>query len=220
MIPKTKKKKAKKKIYLESFIVFFIALSPFLYKVYEYLPSNPDGTINFLWFTIGDHGFEETVTYLWFLSSKIIPLYLLIFWFLTSRDWWYHIIIIPIAMYAFQLFEVVYDSDNFVDTENIWWIIPVCMITIPFVYFIRIKLYDKHVHGIDLEAMDAELEELKKKGFQAEDQNDAIENVAANEDESSMSLSDKLNTKLSTNSIESFLRNIQDRLQGWLNFKF
>ncbi|MDA8686530.1 hypothetical protein N9L94_05910, partial [Robiginitalea sp.] len=27
----------------------------------------------------------------------------------------------------------------------------------PFVYFIRIKIYDKYVHGIDLEAMDAEL---------------------------------------------------------------
>ncbi|MFC3974007.1 hypothetical protein [Maribacter confluentis] len=220
MIPKSKKKKAKKKIFFESFVVFFIALSPFLYKVYEYLPANSDGTINFLWFTIGDHGFEETVTYLWFLTSKIIPLYLMIFWFLTSRDWWYHIIIIPIAMYAFQLFEVMYDSDNYVDTENIWWLIPVCMITIPFVYFIRIKLYDKHVHGIDLEAMDAELEELKMKGIQAEDQNTSIDNTVEKEDESTLSLADKVNTKLSTNSIETFLKGIQDRLQGWLNFKF
>ncbi|MDO1514674.1 hypothetical protein Q2T41_18630 [Maribacter confluentis] len=144
----------------------------------------------------------------------------MIFWFLTSRDWWYHIIIIPIAMYAFQLFEVMYDSDNYVDTENIWWLIPVCMITIPFVYFIRIKLYDKHVHGIDLEAMDAELEELKMKGIQAEDQNTSIDNTVEKEDESTLSLADKVNTKLSTNSIETFLKGIQDRLQGWLNFKF
>ncbi|WP_405382140.1 hypothetical protein [Maribacter sp. LLG6340-A2] len=220
MIIRSNKKKAKKKIFLESLLVFFIAISPFLYKTYDYLPYDSNGEVSILGFTLNGNGFPDASTYLWFLTSKIVPLYLLIFWFLTSRDWWYHIIIIPIAMYAFQLFEVVYDSDNFVDTENIWWIIPVCMITIPFVYFIRIKLYDKHVHGIDLEAMDAELEELKKKGFQVEDQNDAIENVAANEDESSMSLSDKVNTKLSTNSIESFLRNIQDRLQGWLNFKF
>ncbi len=66
-------------------------------------------------------------------------------------------------MYAFQLFEVVYSEDDVIDTENILWILPVCMVVIPFVYFIRVKLYDKHVHGIDLEAMDAELKYYKDK---------------------------------------------------------
>ncbi|SNR47871.1 hypothetical protein SAMN04488009_2068 [Maribacter sedimenticola] len=216
----TKKKEAKKKIFLESILVFFIAIAPFIYKTYEYLPLNADGSISFLWFTIEDNGFQDASFYVWFLTSKIVPLYLFIFWFLTSRDWWYHIIIIPIAMYAFQLFELIFDSDLQIDTDNIWWIIPVCMVTIPFVYFIRIKLYDKHVHGIDLEAMDAELEELKKKGFQVEDQNTSVDNTVEKEDESTMSLADKVNTKLSTNSIETFLKGIQDRLQGWLNFKF
>ena len=37
------------------------------------------------------------------------------------------------------------------------------MVVIPIVYFIRIKLVDKHVHGIDLEAMDTELQILKEK---------------------------------------------------------
>ena len=66
-------------------------------------------------------------------------------------------------MYAFQLFEVVYSEDDYIDTENILWILPVCMVVIPFVYFVRVKLYDKHVHGIDLEAMDAELKYYKDK---------------------------------------------------------
>ena len=137
---KLKRKKAKKKIFLESLIVLFIAISPFLYKTYDYLPYDSNGDVSFFGFTLGGNGFPDASTYLWFLTSKIVPLYLLIFWFLTSRDWWYHIIIIPIAMYAFQLFEVFYDSDHYIDTDNIWWIIPICMITIPFVYFIRIKL--------------------------------------------------------------------------------
>lgn len=76
-------------------------------------------------------------------------------------------------MYAFQLFEVVYSEDQFVDTDNIMWLLPVCMMVIPFVYLIRVKLYDKYVHGIDLAAMDAELQyyrdkennELKKHGI-------------------------------------------------------
>ncbi len=37
------------------------------------------------------------------------------------------------------------------------------MIVITFVYFIRVKLYDKHVHGIDLEAMDVELQYYRDK---------------------------------------------------------
>jgi hypothetical protein len=34
---------------------------------------------------------------------------------------------------------------------------------VPIVYFIRVKLVDKHVHGIDLDAMDTELQILKEK---------------------------------------------------------
>tara|TARA_R110000868_G_scaffold354506_1_gene615799 strand:- start:604 stop:852 length:249 start_codon:yes stop_codon:yes gene_type:complete len=66
-------------------------------------------------------------------------------------------------MYAFQIFETLFSEDQFVDTENVLWLLPVCMVVIPIVYFIRIKLYDKHVHGIDLDAMDAELKMLQEK---------------------------------------------------------
>ena len=70
-------------------------------------------------------------------------------------------------MYAFQICEVVYSVDKAVDTENIFWLLPICMVVIPFVYFIRVKLYDKHVHGIDLEAMDAELQYYREKEKQS-----------------------------------------------------
>ncbi|WP_437368510.1 hypothetical protein [Maribacter litoralis] len=214
MINKVKKKKAKKKIFLETLLVFFIAISPFLYKVYDYLPYNQNGDALILGFTLGNNGFPDTLTYLWYLTSKIVPLYLMIFWFLTSRDWWYHIILIPIAMYAFQMFEVFYDSDNMIDTDNIWWLIPICMITIPFVYFIRIKLYDKHVHGIDLEAMEAELEELKAKGYSSE------KTDLSSESKDDVIQKEESNTDMSTGTIENFLKNIQDRIQGWLHLKF
>jgi len=66
-------------------------------------------------------------------------------------------------MYAFQIFEGVFDQDNNVDSESLLWLLPICVVLIPFVYFIRLKLYDKHVHGIDLEVMDEELRILKEK---------------------------------------------------------
>ncbi|MGB3144174.1 MAG: hypothetical protein WBB24_08695 [Maribacter sp.] len=205
---------------MESLLVFFIAISPFLYKVYEYLPYDSNGSLNFLGMSVSNNGFPDTSYYIWFLTGKIIPLYLLIFWFLTSRDWWYHIIIIPIAMYAFQFFEVLFDSDDNIDTENIWWLIPICMITIPFVYFIRIKLYDKHVHGIDLEAMDAELQELKQKEIHLSDTSNPQDDLDINKEIDVKSISEELNTKLSTGNLESNLKGIQDKVQNWLHFKF
>ncbi len=217
MINKVKKKKAKKKIFLETLLVFFIAISPFLYKVYDYLPYDQNGDALVLGFTLGNNGFPDTLTYLWYLTSKIVPLYLMIFWFLTSRDWWYHIIIIPIAMYAFQMFEVFYDSDNMIDTDNIWWLIPICMITIPSVYFIRITLYDKHVNGIDLEAMEAELEELKAKGIH--NTNDTSNDFTNDQTVEIPSISEDINEKLSTGNLESIFKNVQNRIQDWLQLK-
>lgn len=221
MVSRTRKKKAKKKIYLETILVFFIALSPFLYKIYEYVPLDEYGVGHVFGFEISTRGFEDASTYLWFLTSKIVPLYLLIFWFLTSKNWWYHIILIPIAMYAFQIFEVVFVNDDTVDTANLLWLLPICMIIIPFVYFIRVKLYDKYVHGIDLEAMEAELQELKDK-----DITDGYSSVSQNEKEElsdelkQKSLSEEIDRKLSTDNIEQGLKVFQDKLQNWFNFKF
>ncbi len=66
------------------------------------------------------------------------------------------------------------------------------MITIPFVYFIRIKLYDKHVHGIDLEAMDAELQELKQKDIHLSDTSNPQDDLDINKEIDVKSISEEL----------------------------
>ena len=219
------KNRAKKRILLESVFVFFIAISPFLYKIYDYLPEDPDATVSFLGFVIDNNGFPDVSTYVWFLMSKIVPLYLCIIWFMTSKNWWYHIILIPIAMYAFQIFEVVYSDDSYVDTENIWWLIPICMVVIPVVYFIRIKLYDKHVHGIDLEAMDAELTTLKEKGVPSNPLTSIKKEEIVEEKEPEivvpefLTISEYIETKLSTANLERKFKQLQTGLKGLLHLK-
>ena len=216
--------KIKRKIIIESIFVFFIALSPFLYKVYDYLPEDPDATISIFGYIIDNNGFHNVSTYIWFLMSKIVPLYLLTFWFLTSKNWWYHIILIPIAMYAFQIFEVVYSDDSNIDTENIMWLLPVCMVVVPFVYFIRVKLYDKYVHGIDLEAMDAELNTLKNKTVETRLKAIKKEEIVEEKQEQIdatqyLTISEYINTKLSTDNLERMFKSFQHNLKGWLPFK-
>ncbi|NNK75918.1 MAG: hypothetical protein HKP42_07625 [Maribacter sp.] len=219
------KKKIKRKIVLESIFVFFIALSPFLYKIYDYLPEDPEATISFFGIVIDNNGFGDISMYVWFVMSKVVPLYLMVFWFMTAKNWWYHIILIPIAMYAFQLFEVLFDSDDIIDTENIWWLLPICMVIIPIVYFFRIKLYDKYVHGIDLEAMDAELKTLKKKHPEENDSSSTTEDFQDESEQDAapkpvyQSYSDYLNSTFSTNNIQRNFRRFQNNLKGWMHSK-
>lgn len=228
MINNSTSKKVKTKIILESFFVFFIAISPFLYKLYDYLPKESNATISILGFTFDNGGFYSVSVYFWYLFSKIIPLYLMIIWFFTSKNWWYHIIMIPIAMYAFQLFEVLFDSDDVIDTENIWWVIPVCMIVIPIVYFIRIKLYDRYVHGIDIEAMERELAILKAKQSKSSitksstttDTESTEKEYVVEEEFKVYSLSEELNRKLSTHNLEKRFKVFQNIFQSWFNLKF
>jgi len=208
---------ARKRFFIETFAVFFIIISPFIFKSHQYLSGDPEATLSFLGMSFDRNGFADLNTYGWFLLGKMVPFYLFVIWFFTCKHWWYHTILIPAMMYAFQIFEVIYSEDNIVDTENIWWLLPVCMVVIPFVYLIRIKLYDKHVHGIDLEAMEAELHALKQK--QSKDQK-IIEYEERPLNVEYRSLSEWLNQKLSTGNLEFMFRQFQNMLRNWMHLNF
>ena len=156
------KKKIRKRFIIEGLITIFIALSPVIYYSHKYMPSDTD-SIDFFFFEISSNGFYDAQTAVWYYLLKVIPLALLIIWFVTNKQWWYHAILIPIAMYSFQLFTVVANDSKAVDENEVFYVIAVTMVVIPIVYFIRVKLVDKHVHGIDLDAMDTELQILKEK---------------------------------------------------------
>lgn len=153
----------KKKIILESFLAFFIAISPLLWYLYKYIDVSDDGNWYFLWFTFTPNGFKNVGMALYFYSTKFIPLTLLIIWFATCKHWWYHVLLIPIAMFAFQGYMAVLEDTSKVDENELLYLLGVCMVVIPVVYLIRLKLVDKHVHGIDLEAMDEELKAYREK---------------------------------------------------------
>ena len=159
----SKKSTIKKRFIIEGAIALLIAISPLLFYSYKYLPQEAT-TWTFLGITITDNNFGDVSTAIYFYFSKIVPLLLLVIWFVSSKSWWYHAILIPIAMYGFQLFTALnYSNSERIDENEILYIIAVTMVIVPVVYFIRVKLVDKHVHGIDLEAMDTELQILKEK---------------------------------------------------------
>lgn len=157
-----KESKIKKRFIIEGLITLLVALSPVIFYSYKYMPEDTE-TLDFIFFEMSKNKFADARTALWFYLIKLIPLMLLVIWFVTSKQWWYHAILIPIAMYSFQFYSVVAGDTYKIDENEIMYIIAVSMVVIPIVYFIRVKLIDKHVHGIDLDAMDTELQILKEK---------------------------------------------------------
>ena len=153
-------KKKSKSILIGSIVALFIAISPYLFYTYQYFPT---GNKIDLFFFVYESKWQQNISIImWFFMGKFIPFILLALWFFTCKHWWYHVILIPIAMFAFQIVSLIND-DKYLDETEIYWLIPIMLVITPFVYFIRVKLFDKHVLGIDLEAMDAELKEYKEK---------------------------------------------------------
>jgi hypothetical protein len=89
------------------------------------------------------------------LVSKGTPLLLLLLWFFTCKHWWHWIILVPIAMYAFQLWGVINESNN-LDVLEIYYIIPLLIVLVPAVYLIRAKLFNE-VRGKDLKSFEKDL---------------------------------------------------------------
>ena len=157
-----KKTTIRKKLVIEGILTIIIVLTPILHYSWKYIPNDLQ-TLNFLGIEFTSNGFENVGHAFYYYFLKLTPLILLIIWFVTCKQWWYHAILIPISMYSFQLYSVLSFDSNKIDENEILYIIAVTMVIVPIVYFIRIKLVDKYIHGIDLKAMDTELQILKAK---------------------------------------------------------
>jgi hypothetical protein len=156
------RKQIRNKLILEGLLALFIAITPIIFYSHKYI-ADGEQEINILFFTLTPNGFADAGTALYYYLIKLVPLLLLIFWFVTCKNWWYHSILIPISMYAFQLYAVFTSDSTKIDENEVLYVVAVSMVIVPVVYFIRIKLFDKHVHGIDLDSMNTELQILKEK---------------------------------------------------------
>ncbi len=141
---------SKKTIFFSSSIILSIILCPYLLYIYQYFPStkiwhSPFGTIEINFYQSVQH-------FAYFLFGKAVPLLLMFIWFITNKNWWYHVIIIPISVYMFQLISVINDSISVVDEMEFIYTVPITTIIITILYFIRGQLV------VYLEAMDLKKE--------------------------------------------------------------
>lgn len=140
-----------------SIIAFFIAISPYLFYLYQGVPEveiwdSPLGTIT-------SNFYGNVSVMMWVFLGKLIPFLLLLIWFFTCKHWWYHIIIVPICMYAFQIYSTLNADIKFSDIQELYLLAPIIFGMLIFSYTIRTRVFDK-IHGIDL----SELNRVNWKG--------------------------------------------------------
>ncbi|MCR8667629.1 hypothetical protein NO995_08045 [Aestuariibaculum sp. M13] len=124
-----------------SIIATLIAITPYLFYLYE---SAPDIQVwdTFL-FTYDSKYYGSIFVLAWTLTGKVIPLYLIFIWFFTCRHWWYHVLLVPIAMYAYQIFITLNDDLDYVDSNQLIYLIPIMAVIVPSIYLIRAQIFNK-----------------------------------------------------------------------------
>ena len=132
---------ANKNLVIGSIVATLIAITPYLFYLHE---SVPDTKIwdTFL-FTYNSGYFESANVVMWILTGKLIPVLLLFIWFFTCRHWWYHTLLVPIAMYIYQILILLNDDLSYVDQFQLIYLVPVMAIIIPSIYLLRAKIFNK-----------------------------------------------------------------------------
>ncbi|AXT19982.1 hypothetical protein D7030_02335 [Flavobacteriaceae bacterium AU392] len=131
----------KKELIIGSLIATLIAITPYLFSLWQNVPSQPTWDTFFGSFTSGYY--EDVQVLIWTLLNKIIPLLLLFIWIFTCRQWWYHVILVPIAMYIYQIMEILNDEIEIAETNQILYLLPVMAVIIPSIYLMRAKMFNK-----------------------------------------------------------------------------
>ncbi|MFV0572395.1 MAG: hypothetical protein ACK5M1_08200 [Xanthomarina gelatinilytica] len=146
---------AKKQLFIGTIIAIIISLTPYFFNLYE---SVPDTKVwdTFL-FSYDSKYYESISTLAWTLMNKLIPLMLLFIWFFTCRHWWYHTLLVPIAMYIYQVIIILNDDLSFTDNTNqIFYLLPIMAFIVPSIYLIRAQMFNK------LNTANKSLEELEQ----------------------------------------------------------
>jgi hypothetical protein len=135
------KNRYNRKILMGSLVATLVAATPFLFYLHEYVPDTKEWVTYFGTYT--SKLYESANVAMWVLSMKIVPLLLSLIWFFTCRHWWYHVLIVPIAMFAFQCIGAINDDIVFMDELHIIVLLPFMAVIIPSIYLIRARMFNK-----------------------------------------------------------------------------
>jgi len=153
----------KKGLIVGSLIATYIAATPFLFYLYEGVPETK--TWSTFLFTFESMFYENARDAMWLVTTKTVPLILFTIWFFTCKHWWYHVLLVPISMYGFQLANFVSTDAADFDNFSFVYFMPIMAILIPSIYLIRARMFNKiNDAGKTMEELEEEFK-IKPKTF-------------------------------------------------------
>ncbi len=156
-------KRFNKSLIIGCIIATFLAISPYLFYLYESVP-NEQIWDTFL-FTYDAKSWEEANFAMWVLTGKLLPLIFLLIWFFTCRHWWYHALLVPITMYIYQIFGIFNENISYIDEFQLMHLVPVMAIVIPSIYLLRARIFNT-INAVSKTTQDLEDElRMKPKGI-------------------------------------------------------
>jgi len=131
----------KKSLIIGSIVATIIAATPYLFFLYESVPETK--VWNTFLFTYESKAYGSAYVVAWTLTGKIVPLLLLFIWFFTCRHWWYHALLVPIVMYAYQIFNLLKVDTTAIDQSQLIYLVPLMAIIVPSIYLVRAQIFNK-----------------------------------------------------------------------------
>lgn len=154
----TSLKNKKTSLIIGSVIAILISLSPFLLYIHNLIPDHLEN-FETIFGTIKGGPFEIAQVLVYMFFNKFVPLFLLTLLYITNKNWWSNVILIPIATYVFQLISIISNSESSIDELEFIYIFPITIIILTPLYFIKRKL-DIYLKALDLKN---EMKEVIKK---------------------------------------------------------
>ena len=136
----TDKSRYNRKVLIGSIVATLIAATPFLFYLYEFVPTQDKWETWF--FTYESNNYQDANVAMWVLAMKVVPLFLSLIWFFTCKHWWYHALVVPIAMFTFQVISAL-NEDIYMDEVHVLYLLPIMAIIFPSIYLVRARMFNK-----------------------------------------------------------------------------
>ena len=143
------KNQKRKSLLLGSFIILLIISTPYLLYIYRAVPDDLEVYKTIFGVEIKGGYYLYAQSYVYTFFGKFVPFFLLIIWFITNKHWWVHALVIPITVYLFQIISVVNDSELYYDEVEFIYTVPIAVIIMVILYFLRNKM-SVYIQALDL----------------------------------------------------------------------
>jgi len=152
-------KKISSRLLVGSMVGVMILIIPFIFYSYEQFPKEKSFETAF--FNLETTYYGSVNTAVWVFMGKFIPIYICLIWFFTCKYWWKYAILVPIGMYVGQIIIYFNDEMQFIDEMDWNFVLPIVIVVILILGFIRYSLSSKIELLTIREILQQELVEIK-----------------------------------------------------------